>query len=102
MWKKKTFGNQGGVIIEQGPNGWAIIGFGGLIGLALCIIGLALFSLVTWAGWALIIYSGGQSLACICYGVARIVEARGRAQYMIGAAARADMKALGWGCDGEV
>ena len=89
---------QGGFMIQQdGPNGWAVIGAGGLIGLALVIIGLALFNLATWAGWALMIYAGGQSVACVCVGVARIVEARGRARrWEIGPAAAADIKAL-WG-----
>lgn len=99
MWKgKKDLGNQGGVIIEQGVNGWAIMGAGGLIGLALVIIGLALFNLSTWAGIALIIYASGQALATTCYGVARIVEARGRARrWEIGPVAKEDMRALGWG-----
>ncbi len=77
-----------------------IIGAGGLIGLALCIIGLALFNLATWAGWALIVYAGGQAVATTCYGVARIIEARGRARAMIGPAAREDIKAL-WGEVGD-
>lgn len=101
-----------GIVIEQkGPTGWAVIGAGGLIGLALVIIALALFNLSTWAGWALIIYASGQSVACVCVGVSRIVEARGVAlgrargrvlppRQPLPAAALEDIKAL-WG-EGDV
>lgn len=51
-------GNEGFIIEQKGPSGWYVIGAGGLIGLALVIIGLALFNLATWAGcWRI----GGRS-----------------------------------------
>lgn len=94
--RKEDLRGQGGVIIEQkGPNGWAIIGAGGLFGVALVIVALALWNLTAWAGPALIVLASGQAMMLTLTGVARIVEARGRAHaWQIGAAAREDIKRL--------
>ena len=71
--------SSGGVIIEQkGPNGWTIIGAGGLIGVALVIIALAVMQLATWAGIALIILASGQTIFNTCRGVALLIEAKGK------------------------
>lgn len=108
MWKRKDdLVGQSGVIIERsdGISGWAIVGAGGLVGVALVIIALALFSISQYAGVAVIVAASGQFMLATCTGVARIVEARGRARAMIeetrwralaGPVARADAEAL-WG-----
>lgn len=74
----------GGFMIEQrgpeGPNGWTVIGVGGLIGIALVIVALALFQMALWAGWALIIVAIGQAAFLTQRGAALIIEARGRAR----------------------
>ena len=86
---------EGFVIQQDGPNGWAVIGAGGLVGVALVIIALALWNLTAWAGPALIVLAAGQALLATLTGVARIVEARGRARrWEIGPEAREDIKAL--------
>jgi hypothetical protein len=71
--------SSGGVIVEQkGPNGWTIIGAGGLIGVALVIIALAIMQLATWAGIALIILACGQTAFNVCRGISLLIEAQGK------------------------
>lgn len=91
---------QGMVIEQKGPNGWAIVGAGAFVGIALVIIALAFFSISQYIGVAVIIAAAGQFVLASCAGVAQIIEARGcaRALNRIGPAARADIEAL-WGED---
>jgi hypothetical protein len=85
---------QGGITFEHkadGPNGWSVILTGGLIGVGLVIIALAIFSLANWLGAALaslaqyvgvgtLLVAGGQFTVQSCRGTAMIIEARGRAK----------------------
>ena len=82
----------GGFTIEQGgPNGWTVIMYSGLVGLALVVLAMALFALANWIGAALaslaqyvgvgtLMLSGGQFVFMTCRGAALIVDARGRAK----------------------
>jgi len=92
--------NRGVVFEAKGPNGWAIVGAGAFVGIALCIIALALFSISQYVGLAVIIAAAGQFVLATCTGAARIIEARGRSRAMMGPNTRADIRAL-WGGDGD-
>jgi len=71
----------GGFIIEQkGPDGWVIMGTGFLFGTALLIIALAIFNISVYLGWAAVILAVGSSTTCLCFGVGRVIEARGSAK----------------------
>jgi hypothetical protein len=85
---------QGGITFEHkenGPNGWSVILTGGLVGVGLVIIALAIFSLAASLGAALVslaqyvgfgtlLVAGGQFAVQTCRGIAMIVEAKGRAR----------------------
>jgi len=73
-----------GFIIEQkGPDGWVIVGTGFLFGTALIIIALAIFNISVYLGWSAVILAIGSSTTCLCFGTARIIEARGSARAQI-------------------
>jgi ABC-type nickel/cobalt efflux system permease component RcnA len=87
---------QGGITFEHredGPNGWSVILTGGLVGVGLIIVALAIFSLANWLGAALaslaqyvgvgaLLVAGGQFAVQASRGAAMIIEAKGRARAM--------------------
>lgn len=75
---------------SDGPNGWIVIMYSGLVGLALVIVAMALFALATsigvalvtfvqYLGWATVGLAGGQFVFMSCRGGAMIIEAKGKA-----------------------
>jgi len=85
---------QGGITFEHkesGPNGWSVILTGGLVGVGLVIIALAIFALAASLGTALVslaqyvgvgtlMVAGGQFVVQTGRGAAMIIDARGRAK----------------------
>lgn len=72
--------NQGGLVVETGPNGWMIAGVGGLIGVAGVILAVAVWQIAASLGLACIILSAGVSGGFLLRGASEIIRAAGDAK----------------------